>query len=187
MKGRWRVIAGGLMIVAGSVMAAGVSGQTPSPGATPGGGKSWSVGRTPDGQPDLQGTWLFFDTTPLETPGGVPTRRRDGETVPGSSDAAVAAQRASRAASGRPAEENSFYAEMALRGQARPKRPSLVVYPASGKVPVLASAERRNSERQDHFRESYLYVNAAERCITYGVPATLFPNINSAVQIIQGP
>src|SRR5262249_40568307 len=39
----------------------------------------WTQGKTPDGQPDLQGMWLFFDPSPLETPGN-PTRRRAGET-----------------------------------------------------------------------------------------------------------
>ena len=30
--------------------------------------KPWTQGKTPDGQPDLQGTWLNFDATPFETP-----------------------------------------------------------------------------------------------------------------------
>src|SRR5689334_8053555 len=28
--------------------------------------RKWTVARTPDGQPDLQGTWTNYDTTPFE-------------------------------------------------------------------------------------------------------------------------
>ena len=37
------------------VTAAGAAAQT-----------TWKQGRTPDGQPDLQGIWLNFDSTPFE-------------------------------------------------------------------------------------------------------------------------
>ena len=30
----------------------------------------WRPGRTADGQPDIQGTWLNFDSTPFEAPSG---------------------------------------------------------------------------------------------------------------------
>src|SRR5687767_10426910 len=32
----------------------------------------WTQGKTPDGQPDLQGTWLNFDATPFEAPSAQP-------------------------------------------------------------------------------------------------------------------
>src|SRR5437016_6331016 len=32
----------------------------------------WTPSRTVDGQPDLQGTWVNFDSTPFETPGAPP-------------------------------------------------------------------------------------------------------------------
>jgi hypothetical protein len=40
-----------------------------------------AAGRTPDGQPDIQGTWLNFDATPFEAPAPVaraPRRRQGG-------------------------------------------------------------------------------------------------------------
>src|SRR6476646_3536459 len=33
--------------------------------------KTWTVGRTPDGQPDLQGYWTNNSYTPLQRPNGV--------------------------------------------------------------------------------------------------------------------
>src|SRR5258708_40250830 len=38
--------------------------------------KKWTVGRTPDGQPDLQGMWTNYDPTPFErlSPGEEPPR-----------------------------------------------------------------------------------------------------------------
>ena len=53
------------------VTAAGAAAQT-----------TWKQGRTPDGQPDLQGIWLNFDSTPFEAAvaaaGGSCARRRRG-------------------------------------------------------------------------------------------------------------
>ena len=145
------------------------------------------VRKTADGQPDLQGLWLFFDNTPLETP-GTPTRRRAGETLEaaGLSDK-LQDQAAERRAEARGGEAggNPFYAEGPLRAKRVPRRPSLVVDPADGKVPVLPSAVEKNNYRLDHFYDSYVYVNPAERCITYGIPGSQFPTINASVRILQ--
>jgi hypothetical protein len=46
-----------------------VAGQTAKPLAkTKTSSKSWTVPRTPDGQPDLQGVWSNATITPLERP-----------------------------------------------------------------------------------------------------------------------
>jgi hypothetical protein len=44
-----------LLVALGSV---GVAGQA-----------KWTPTRTPDGQPDIQGIWVAFDSTPFEAPG----------------------------------------------------------------------------------------------------------------------
>ena len=47
--------------------------------------QTWKQGRTPDGQPDIQGTWLNFDSTPFEAPDPKPAARAgggDAGTVP---------------------------------------------------------------------------------------------------------
>ena len=39
-----------------------------SQGGQVGPAQSWSPPRTPDGQPDIQGVWTNFDSTPFEAP-----------------------------------------------------------------------------------------------------------------------
>jgi len=173
-------------IAVSALTSIGAAGQAPASKGTAA-AQNWTQGMTPDGQPDFQGTWLYFDNTPFETP-GVPTRRRDGETVAGSSDARVAAQRAERVANGGDDGANIFYSEGAIRTRGNERRRSMVVFPADGHVPILPVAAERNNERQDHVADSYKYMTALTRCIARGVPAIGFPYaINNAVQIIQGP
>ena len=157
--------------------------QTPT-GSASAPAPRWTAPRTPDGQPNLQGTWVFWDDTPFETP-GVPTRRRDGdEGPPGAADKTVAEILAIRKAAGLPNEENIFYAEAPIVA----KRRSIVVEPANGHVPLSAAAAKRNNDRQDGFRDSYVFLTPYMRCLTRGVPGGLFPTgVNNAVQFIQTP
>ena len=153
---------------------------------SPAGSQTRATGTTPDGQPDIQGMWLYFDNTPFETP-GAPTRRRVGEApeLAGTSDLLqrAAAERRGDTAGG----ANPFYTEAPLLARAVSQRPSLVVDPPDGKVPVLEAAVQKNNQRQDHFSDSYIYLNSHERCITWGVPGRMFPNVNASVRIVQGP
>src|SRR5262245_66691063 len=41
--------------------------QTPNGPAKTGAKNSWTASRTPDGQPDIQGIWTNYDSTPFET------------------------------------------------------------------------------------------------------------------------
>ena len=182
MTYRSAVSIGVLAIVVGLFWPVAAAGQDPRP-------RQGTVAKTADGQPDLQGLWLFFDSTPLETP-GTPTRRRAGETLEtaGISDRLqdAAADRRTQTRGG-DAAGNPFYAEGPIRSRRVPRRPSLVIDPPDGKVPVLQSAVEKNNYRLDHFYDSYVYVNPAERCITYGVPGSQFPTINASVRILQSP
>ena len=150
-----------------------------------------AIPKTAQGHPVLNGLWLFFDQTPLETP-GAPMRRRIGETTEtaGSSDVAQRAAQQRRAdARGGEQEVNPFYAEAAIRVKENgiAKRPSLVVDPPDGKVPVLPGPVAKTNERMDHYQDSYLFLNPAERCITYGVPGSQFPGINASLRILETP
>src|SRR6266508_474224 len=48
-----------------------IAGQAPASPAKPVAAKKWTVPRTPDGQPDLQGFWTNSTYVPLERPNGV--------------------------------------------------------------------------------------------------------------------
>jgi hypothetical protein len=183
MKQRSVVSLGVLLIAVGLFWPAPAAGQNTGTQAQPGG-----IARTPDGKPDLQGLWLFFNSSPLETP-GTPTRRRAGETREnaGAQDALQDVQIDRRERTRGEVQVNPFYSEGPLRSRQVRRQPSLVVEPADGKVPVLDSAVEKNNHRLDHFYDSYVYLNPAERCITYGVPGSQFPSINASVTIVQSP
>jgi hypothetical protein len=134
--------------------------QTPS-GAAKAPAKPWKQTKTPDGQPDIQGTWLNFDATPFER----------GTPVP------------ARAASGSQGERP--FADRAPKVTARP---SMVVDPPSGRVPLTPWAEQQRDYALSHIPDSWEYNTPWERCITRGIPAGMFPaNYNNGYQILQTP
>src|SRR5262245_18759627 len=83
-------------------------------------GKPWTVGRTPDGQPDVRGCGSNYDSTPFE-------RRRPEEIEP--RGPAVSAQD-----------------WLVQDSPNSPRRPSMVVDPPDGRVPLKREAiEKRNA------------------------------------------
>ena len=133
--------------------------------ATPGGAAPWTLGRTPDGQPDFEGTWLNFDSTPFEAPAPQPVRRAAGAVNVG------------------PAPE---FADHNHR-MGKPRR-SMVVDPPDGRVPVMAWAEARRDYDLAHIPDAPEHETPWVRCITRGYPAGMFPaGYNNALQIIQIP
>jgi hypothetical protein len=151
---------------------AGVSAQASAPAnpaaaAAASAAKAWTPGRTPDGQPDIEGTWLNFDNTPFERP--VPER----PAAPG------------QAAAGRvgPAPEFADHEH-----QVSPARPSMVVDPPDGRVPVLKWAEDKRDYDLAHIPDAPEHETPWVRCITRGHPAGMFPaGYNNAYRIVQIP
>jgi hypothetical protein len=167
--------------------------------------KTWTIPRTPDGHPDLQGIWTNATITPLERPAalaGRPTlsdaealayEKRDAEElakVDGQSDGPLLAAAGS---AGTGAYNMLFIdrgTELArVNGQ---KRTSLIVDPPDGKVPPLtdeakAGNARRLANRFDSVKDRPL----AERCLlgfgsTSGPP--MLPVLyNNNYQIVQTP
>ena len=150
-------------------------------------GGQWTA-KTADGQPDFGGIWLFFDDTPFETSGG-PTRRRPGEdaAAAGTQERAQRAAVEARVAAGRDAPSNPFYAEGPIRSSKVPVRPSLVVDPPDGKVPLKPGMAERHNAIIDQFYDSYVFQTPIDRCITRGVPTESFPAQNNAKRFIQAP
>ena len=130
--------------------------------------QKWQPGRTPDGQPDIQGTWLNFDATPFEAP------------LPPSPEAAAAA-RATAAIN--PAPEFADHAHRVSKA-----RKAMVIEPADGRVPVLKWAEDKRDYDIEHIPDAPEHETPWVRCITRGYPAAFFPaGYNNGYQIVQAP
>lgn len=124
--------------------------------------RGWTPPRTADGQPDVQGTWVNFDSTPFET-AGPDSRPTGGDAGTG------------------PA------AEFAVHDSPQnERRRSMVVDPPDGRVPVLPSAEAERDYDLSHVNDHWEHETPWVRCITRGVPAGMFPaGYNNAHQLIQ--
>ena len=121
------------------------------------------VARLADGKPDLQGTWVNFDDTPFETPGGAP---------------AVAATPGINP----PAHWTDHDSPKGAR------RRSMVIDPPDGRVPVLPWAEAKRDFDLARIGDSWVHETPWVRCITRGFPAGMFPaGYNNAYQIVQIP
>jgi hypothetical protein len=119
--------------------------------------------RTPDGQPDLTGMWVNFDSTPFETEG-------------------KAAFDDVKIGVNPPTEWADHNSPM------KPARPAMVVEPADGRVPVMKWAEDKRAYDFDHVGDNWVHQTPWERCITRGVPAGMFPaGYNNAYRFIQTP
>ena len=171
--------------------------------------ESWTVPRTPDGRPDLQGVWANNTATPLERPEIVGDRAvlSDEELArvkaryaqlfaSGESDAAfadsvfVAALSGQETFSSRDAATGN-YNQFWLVDREFDNRTSLVVDPPDGRLPPFTPAAQRHREaRIAHLAEnpasSWTDRRLTERCITFGMP-NLFAGYNTYYQIIQTP
>jgi hypothetical protein len=124
------------------------------------GPKKWTVGRTPDGQPDLQGVWTNYDPTPFErlTP---EEQRPQGPIV-------------------------STLDWLVQDSPTSPRRPSMVVDPPDGRVPLRREAVERRDAALALDSSSLERYGPWERCISRGVPGSMWPGAyNNGHQIVQ--
>jgi hypothetical protein len=144
---------------------------------------AWTMPRTPDGKPDLQGIWSNATQTPLQRPTALGTKQfytdeelaalrlRDHDAPPPGGD---------------PGTYNQFWWEEG--GFLR--QTSLVVDPPNGRIPPLTpEGARRRAEQQargDDRGDSPEERNLAERCITRSAPK-LPGGYNNNFQIVQTP
>jgi hypothetical protein len=148
----------------------------------------WTVPRTPDGQPDLQGVWTNATITPFERPAELA-----GKAFLTEQEAAALEHRSAENRVDRPPQPgdvgsyNQAWFDSGTKVLAT-RQTSMVVDPADGRVPVTPAAEARRDYNLAHNSDSWEYMSVWDRCITRGVPGGIFPaGYNNAYQIVQSP
>ncbi len=152
----------------------------------------WTAPRTAWGDPDLRGMW------PLEYINGTPVQRPEEFGERRLLTDAEFAERAERLAALNARYDNEIATNKMGMGHwsemGEPNRlTSLIVEPANGRVPPMTpegeriSATMRSSWSDIPF-DSLADFNALDRCITRGLPASMFPFMyNSGIEVMQAP
>jgi hypothetical protein len=159
--------------------------------------KTWTLPRTPDGQPDLQGIWANSTLTPLERPRELGDKQFFTEK-----EAAEYEKRLLEHNNADRRDNQNAEADIALayndfwydRGTkiVPTRRTSLIVDPPDGRIPPLTpEAQKREAARVEANRgrgpaDSWEDRNLAERCLTRGAPK-LPGGYNNNFMILQGP
>ena len=197
--------------------AAGAGQQDAVPATGSQGGEAWTLPRTPDGQPDLQGYWTNATYTPMERPRDVDKEfyteeeyfnlRTYGSTS-GRESANPNARLGRWLATGdaadapEPGSVADVHYDFGQFGLARNQstvveslRTSLVVDPPDGRIPPLTEqGQRRAAERAEAQRQMGGRWDAAQnnelddRCIMMNAGPPVLPGgYNNTYQIVQGP
>jgi hypothetical protein len=170
-----------------------LAGQT-----APGKARPWTLPRTADGQPDLQGIWTNATLTPLERP-----RELAGKEFFTEAEAAEYARQL-RARNNADRRDSNAEADLAVgyndvwweRGAAvvSTRRTSLIVDPQDGRIPPLTpEAQKRATDaaaaRRAHPADGPEDRSLADRCIVRGNagPPMLPAGYNNNYQIVQAP
>ena len=202
MSHRRAAVALGTLLVVG--MSAGTAGQTTS---TP-------AGRTPWGDPDLQGIWTGQTFTPLQRPAHLAGRELFTEeeaaelhrilTAEGVDPLALrsgeqlgepeAIREQLRQTSGNIHYDNSTWLRTRRPKGLSSRRTSLVVGPPDGRIPPLTPAARRRADAHAAARRGREYDSHAqrplqERCVLWVSegPPMMPPPYNDLLQIFQAP
>ena len=157
---------------------------------------AWVAPRTADGQPDLQGFWNNTTITPFERQAGQPEFITEEEAL-AAEERAIARRADANAPSqprteplpvgGNPGSVNQFWfgPRYQIVGS---RRSSLVIDPADGRVPLRPAAEARRDYLVERRADAIQNMSVYSRCITRGVPGTMFPQAyNNGYQILQIP
>ena len=155
--------------------------------------------RTPDGRPDLQGTWNFSSLTPLERPAqfadkAVLTEEEAALFERQTLDRNNADRRRDTAEADVAQAYNDAWYDRGTKTSAKGGRhlTSLIVDPPDGKIPALTSAgqarvaARANVRRQRGPADGPEDRSLAERCLLFNAGPPMLPGpYNNNVQIIQ--
>ena len=167
----------------------------------------WTAPRTPDGVPDLQGTYTFRTITPMERPDEL-----EGKVTLSAEEAAEFEEARRRAqnrdlfdpvtgapwagyaprAEGGVLSYNEFWYERGVE-LTRDKRTSLVVDPPSGRIPYTDAAREKNRITRANltagFADSYTDRSLQDRCIMgFNAGPPMVPSAyNNNLMIFQTP
>ena len=165
---------------------------------------SWKLGRTINGQPDLQGVWANNSITPIERPEMFADReylsdeemqfleRRMSELTAGGGDALFGESVLDAAFSGNESSRDvktGNYDQQWMVERTLDNRTSQIIDPPDGRFPArtpkaIALGRELAAYRQEHPADSWLDRSLSERCVHRGVP-NLRPGYNSYWQIVQ--
>ena len=199
---RHRAVASlGVLLVATAVMVVAtrsIAGQAPASPAKPAAAKKWTVPRTPDGQPDLQGFWTNSTYVPLERPDNV-TKALYTEQEFAAVVKEAAAREAEQTEPGTVADVHYDFTQFGLdRSQSafvRNLRTSLIVDPPNGKLPPLsAEGQKRAADRAAERKRMGATTDAVQnmpvgsRCLIMAGsgPPMMTAGYNTNYQIVQG-
>jgi len=165
---------------------------------------AWTLPRTPDGHPDLQGVWANNNVAPLERPEvwadkatltdeELAELRVAAANAVGDGDALFGDQLVLAAIEG--VEATSYdpttgnYNQFWIADRDFTNQTSLIIDPPNGRLPetTAASKERRGearARREAHPADTFTDRPQSERCVTYGVPR-LGAGYNSYYQVFQ--
>jgi hypothetical protein len=203
----WRPASGAvafMLLIVSCLAVASVGAQAPASSTKSSSSATWSVPRTVDGQPNLQGVWANNSITPLERPevfkGRTTMTDAELEQLKKSAADLFSVRQAGDLLGDRLIQEilkdpnlrpfdpdtgnyNSFW----VVGREWDNRTSLIIDPEDGKIPPLTE-QMRNSRRTRQGAPGNPTgpedLSLSVRCITYGVP-NMLAGYNSYFEIRQ--
>lgn len=143
------------------------------------------VPRTPDGRPDLQGTYTHGTLTPFERPAALGDKAFYTEEEARAEERQAKARRANRGAprAGDVGSDNEAFVDSGYT--ALPNRQtSLIVDPPDGRLPILPAAEKQR-EFNLTSTDSYESMSPWDRCITRSPTLMLPTGYNNGTRITQ--
>lgn len=154
---------------------------------------TWINGRTPDGQPDLQGLWTNDTITPIERPVSMADKQFYTDDEIAAMETRIAERRSVAddnivvEAGGNIGGYNQIWLDsgdtVLSTGQT-----SMIVDPPSGRAPIRPEAEAARDYGFAHVEDHWTNHTVWDRCITRGVPGSMLPaGYNNAYRIIQTP
>ena len=179
------------------------------PSATPGDRAPWTMPRTPDGQPNLQGLWTTQTFTPLQraerfgdrafltdeemaeviqllTTDGVDPLSRSPLLADNTDEARARLQQADPTHY-----DNAMWLTTEVPKTLSSSRTSLIVEPRNGRIPPMlpAAQERAGARRAARSTDGHLHRPYQERCLTWSHegPPMIPPPYNDIYQIFQSP